>query len=85
MSLEHGRPTDDDNHGGRPDRLLPLPEIERIVPYTRQHVARMEKAGRFPQRVQLGPNRVAWWESEVLAWAHGRPRGLLAVRHPEAA
>lgn len=29
------------------------------IPYSFQHVARLEKAGRFPKRIQLGQNRVA--------------------------
>jgi prophage regulatory protein len=60
------------------DRLLQWPDVARIVPYTRQHAGRLEKAGQFPQRVQLGANKVAWWESEILAWAKSRPRGALS-------
>jgi predicted DNA-binding transcriptional regulator AlpA len=57
MSLEHGRPTDHCARSG--DRLLTWPQVEQIVPYTRMHIGRLEKAGKFPQRVQLGPKRVA--------------------------
>ena len=46
-------------------RLLPWPEVRRRVPYTRQHLSRLEKLGRFPRRVHVGPNRVAWLESEI--------------------
>ncbi len=38
------------------------------IPYSFQHVARLEKAGRFPKRIQLGQNRVAWLRSEIEAW-----------------
>jgi hypothetical protein len=31
-------------------------------------LAKLEKAGRFPKRVQLGLNRVEWVESEVIDW-----------------
>ena len=53
-------------------RLLPWPELAQRVPYTRQHLSRMEKEDRFPRRVQLGGNRVAWLESEVDAWIEAR-------------
>lgn len=38
------------------------------IPYSRQHVLRLEKAGQFPKRVQLGLNRVGWVKAEVEAW-----------------
>ncbi len=48
------------------DRLLTFEDLrQRGWPYTRQHTTRLEKAGRFPQRVQVGANRVAWLESRV--------------------
>jgi prophage regulatory protein len=49
-------------------RILSKPELKKLVLYSLQHIARLEKAGKFPQRVQLGPNRVGWVESEVLDW-----------------
>ena len=42
------------------------------MPYTRQHLSRLEKLDRFPRRVQVGGNRVAWLESEVDAWIEAR-------------
>lgn len=62
------------------DRLLTWPEVARLVPYTRQHVARLERAERFPRRLQLGPNRVAWRLSEVQRWMDSRPTGPLPVK-----
>lgn len=38
------------------------------IPYSFQHIARLESAGRFPKRVQLGQCRVAWKYAEVLEW-----------------
>lgn len=35
---------------------------------------RMERAGRFPQRVQLGDNSVGWRADEIDAWLESRPR-----------
>jgi prophage regulatory protein len=64
------------------DRLLSWADLKaRGHPYSRQHTARLEKAGRFPQRVQYGDNRVGWWESEYEAHNAARPRGPLPVEH----
>ncbi|MEM6661155.1 MAG: AlpA family phage regulatory protein [Pseudomonadota bacterium] len=43
-----------------------------MVLYSPQHIARLEKVGKFPRRVQIGPNRVGWVETEVLDWLQER-------------
>ncbi len=53
-------------------RIVSKRELKELVLYSPQHVARLEKAGQFPRRVQLGPNRVGWVESEVLDWLEER-------------
>jgi prophage regulatory protein len=53
-------------------RLLSKRQLKELVLYSPQHIARLEKAGKFPKRVQLGPNRVGWVEDEVLDWLQGR-------------
>ncbi|WP_421704999.1 helix-turn-helix transcriptional regulator [Aliiroseovarius sp.] len=53
-------------------RILSKRQLKELVLYSPQHVARLEKAGKFPRRVQLGPNRVGWVESEVLEWLERR-------------
>ncbi|MFO1037302.1 MAG: AlpA family phage regulatory protein [Geminicoccaceae bacterium] len=55
-------------HISKNDRLLSWPTLKARVPYTRQHLLRLEKDGRFPPRIKVGPGRVAWLESEVNAW-----------------
>jgi hypothetical protein len=50
------------------------------VPFTRQHGARLEKRGEFPQRRQLGAGRVAWDEEEIEEWIRSRLRGPLEFR-----
>lgn len=42
------------------------------IPYSFQHIARLEKAGAFPQRIRLSANRVAWDYEEVRAWVAER-------------
>lgn len=49
-------------------RILSKRDLKELVLYSPQHIGRLEKAGKFPQRVQLGLNRVGWVESEVLDW-----------------
>ncbi|MFV0410739.1 MAG: helix-turn-helix transcriptional regulator [Paracoccus sp. (in: a-proteobacteria)] len=53
-------------------RILSKRELKELVLYSPQHIARLEKAGTFPKRIQLGPNRVGWLEAEVLDWLHER-------------
>ena len=33
-------------------------ELQQLVPYSRNHIRRLEAAGQFPRRVRLGANRV---------------------------
>ena len=49
-------------------RILSKRQLKELVLYSPQHIARLEKAGKFPKRIQLGPNRVGWVEGEVLKW-----------------
>ncbi len=44
--------------------------LKEMVPYSRQHIARMEKEDppRFPKRVVFSKNRVGWVLEEVEDW-----------------
>ena len=53
-------------------RILSKKALKELVLYSPQHIARLEKAGLFPKRVQLGPNGVGWVEQEVLDWLDQR-------------
>ena len=53
-------------------RILSKKDLRALVLYSPAHIDRLEKAGLFPKRVQLGPCRVGWVESEVLAWLDER-------------
>lgn len=53
-------------------RILSKKALKELVLYSPQHISRLEKAGLFPKRVQLGLNRVGWVESEVLDWLEQR-------------
>jgi prophage regulatory protein len=43
-----------------------------MVPYSLMHIWRLEKAGRFPARIHLGPGRVGWSLCEVSEWIEAR-------------
>ncbi len=57
-------------------KLVSKKELKSIygVPYSFAHISRLEKAGLFPKRIQLGACRVAWFAEEVETWIEERPR-----------
>ena len=56
------------------DRIITAAERRIYVPYSDMHIWRLEKAGKFPKRIPLGPNRVGWSHAEVMAWIEARKR-----------
>ena len=41
-------------------RVYLFPDLKKIgIPWTRQYISRLEKAGRFPRRFRLGDRQVA--------------------------
>lgn len=63
---------------GLHDQIIRQKELQALVPYSGMHLWRLEKVGRFPRRIKLGPNRVGWSLNEVNAWLEARKaeRGL---------
>lgn len=55
-----------------PKQLIDKKELIKLVKYSPQHIARLEKAGEFPKRLQLGQCRVAWLLAEVEDWIEER-------------
>src|SRR4029077_13222934 len=53
-------------------RLIRLPEVRNRCGYSSMHIWRLERTGRFPRRVKLGVNSVAWVEAEITAWCEAR-------------
>ena len=49
-------------------KLITKKQLRDMVPFTPQHILRLEKDGRFPKRVRIGENRVAWLLAEVEHW-----------------
>ena len=48
-------------------RIIGWKQLKEMQPYSRQHIGRLEKAGKWPIRVKLGNNRIGWVYGEVVA------------------
>lgn len=48
--------------------MIRKPELLSMVPLSDPTIWRMERAGKFPRRLQLGGNSVGWFEAEIEAW-----------------
>jgi len=68
--------------GDLEDRILPWSQVKVISGLSRTTVWRLQKTGDFPAAVQMSPNRVGWWQSEILAWRRSRIPRRLPVREP---
>ncbi len=61
--MEHNKPT---------PMLVRSSELATIVPYSLNHIRRLEDAGQFPKRIRVGANRVGWDRGEVEQWINDR-------------
>ena len=53
--------------------LVSKKELKALgIPYSPQHIARLEKAKQFPERIALGQCRVAWRYEEIRDWIDER-------------
>ena len=55
------------------DRLLRRREVEEITGMGRSSIYRLERKGKFPRRVRIGPKAVRWREREITAWVESLP------------
>jgi prophage regulatory protein len=63
-------------------RLIRLRELQaRLGGVSRTTLWRWERNSDFPTRVQIGPNTVAWIESEIEEWLAGRVNRLNGHAH----
>lgn len=46
-------------------RFYTWKQLKEMQPYSRQHLVRREKAGKWPRRVRFGQNRIAWVADEI--------------------
>lgn len=77
-------------HNAAPNtRVIDRKQLRALVPYSPQHISRLERLGEFPRRVKLGANRVVWIVSEIEEWiahkAAQRPDARPGFAHSEAA
>lgn len=63
-------------------RIITQKEMKLLVPYTPQHILRLEKAGKFPPRIRLGQNRVGWLLIEIEAWVASRRAASTSIVDP---
>lgn len=57
------------------DRIVPWPELRRIIPYSRMTIWRLEQRGLFPRRIRLAPGknaRVGWSLTEIHQYVEDR-------------
>ena len=51
--------------------LILSDEIGTLIPYSQNHLRRLEAKGQFPKRIRVGENRVAWLRDEIDSWIEG--------------
>jgi predicted DNA-binding transcriptional regulator AlpA len=59
-------------HRTIPPELIFAPEISAKIPYSSNHLRRLESQGDFPRRIRIGANRIAWLRDEVEQWLADR-------------
>jgi prophage regulatory protein len=64
-------------------RLLSYDELRPLkgIPYSKVHIWRLEREGKFPKRVPLGESRHGWVDTEIDEWITKR----MASRNQQAA
>ena len=53
-------------------KMISSEQLADIIPYSQNQLRRLEAQGRFPKRVRIGPNRVAWVQEEIERWFETR-------------
>lgn len=50
-------------------KLLNFRQLRDLgIHYSREHLWRLERTNRFPRRVRLSPQKIAWLETEIQDW-----------------
>lgn len=58
---------------GMSARLLSRAQLRELgISYSREHLWRLESAGKFPRRLYLSPQRVVWLADEIAEWLDQR-------------
>lgn len=59
-------------------RIVSKKDLKLMIPFSPQHILRLEKQGKFPRRIQIGLRRVGWRLSDIEAWIAYRASGNAA-------
>lgn len=60
----------------RPLKVLSQKEVCARIGLHRQTIYDLERAGKFPQRINLTAHRIGWREDEIELWLSSRARGI---------
>jgi len=55
-------------------KILKAKEVASMINLSRVTIWRLEKEGKFPQRIRISTKRIGWLEDEVTKWIEKRPR-----------
>jgi prophage regulatory protein len=55
-------------------KIIDSKEVDERVPKSRVQRWRDIKAGKFPAPIEVGPNKLGWFEDEIDSWMAARPR-----------
>jgi len=53
-------------------KVIRYPELKNRVTLSRSQIWRLEKAGKFPRRIQISDNSVGWDEADIEEWLQAR-------------
>jgi prophage regulatory protein len=56
------------------DRIFSFAELKPVlgINFSRVHLHRLERAGKFPHRIKVSERRIGWLESELERWRKAR-------------
>jgi prophage regulatory protein len=60
------------------ERLLSMKTVTEVTSYSRTSINRLIEQGEFPVPIKLGPQKIAFKESEIRAWIDSRRRRVSA-------
>lgn len=53
--------------------VLRLPQVEMLIGMSRSSIYRLERLGRFPERVKISDRAVGWRRDQLERWLASRP------------
>ena len=58
-------------------KIIRKSQLKELTGFSPRHIDRLERAGQFPKRLQLGTRSVGWYETDIIEWLDSRCRGPL--------